>query len=173
MKNVAQLQPLPVGSANSNISAPLNGSSKKDYGFHNNFSSSYHSKFRSPHKKKAQEYQVMNEYNEGPLTHKQKQLEEFNINLKQNKIKKYGQGAELVPQSTPILNKNLRRRLENVTNGNIMNNSINIHQSERKKIKQQSKLIPEYTPSAFENKNVSVTFCKPYGYIGKSQRESC
>ena len=95
----------------------------------------------------------MNEYNESPMTHKQKQLEEFQLNCKQNKIKKYGKNNE--PHNTPILNKNLRRRLENVTNGSIMNNHINIHQSERKRVRKGAKLMPDYTPSAFENKNVS------------------
>lgn len=153
---MGSIHPLPVGSASSNISAPLNGSSK-EFGFHHQFASSFQSNFNSPSKSKNKRTSgpsIMNEYKGSPPTHKQKQLEEFNINLKQNKIKKYGKPSEKI-SATPILNKNLRRRLENVTNGNIMNNPIDIHHSERKKIKQKSKLIEGYMPSVFENKNVS------------------
>lgn len=78
---IARLNPLPVGSASSNISAPLNGSAHKEFGFHNNLTSSYHSKFTSkPSKIRSSGYQIMNEYNESPMTHKQKQLEEFQSN---------------------------------------------------------------------------------------------
>lgn len=78
---------IPVGSASSNISAPLNGSFRKSFGFHGYFAQSYHSQFHSPEKRNDAMPRHVPHLEESPPTHKQKQLQEFTINLKQNKIK--------------------------------------------------------------------------------------
>lgn len=100
-----------VGSASSNISAPLNTSARNGLGFHRQFASSFHSKFNSPEKRRETEKsQILSNFG-SPPTHKQKQLQEFSLNLKQNRIKKYGNpvGDSI---NEPILNKSLRRRLD-------------------------------------------------------------
>ena len=50
---------------------------------------------------------------ESPPTHKQKQLQEFSLNLKQNKINKYGKSNDS-STAAPILNKSLRRKMDKV-----------------------------------------------------------
>lgn len=149
------MRPFPVGSATSNISAPLNTSSKKEFGFHQQFASSFQTKIVTPAKanKVNNGYSYIQEYEESPFTNKQLQLEEFNINLKQNRIKKYGKNTDVY--NTPILNKNLRRRLENVAHNASTFNQM-IAQSERKPLKQNSRFDEEYTPSVFDHKNVSL-----------------
>jgi len=138
------LQGLPVGSALSNISAPLNSSAKKDFGFHQQFAVSFQNNFQSPEKKRIAGQRLLDEYSESPPTRKQKQLQEFTINLKQNKLKKYCNPVEpntasVIPQDPLIptnkknnmfLNKNLKRRLENSANNDI--NTISFDNNDRK-----------------------------------------
>jgi hypothetical protein len=53
-------------------------------GFFQQFSANFENQFQSPDQTKNRK---MLNFNESPLTKKQLQLEEFNINLKENKIK--------------------------------------------------------------------------------------
>lgn len=72
------------------------------------------------------------------LLNKQLQLEEFSLNLKQNKINKYGVKAE--PEiASPVLNKNLRRRVDNTT-------------TKKQKMIKKTTSLDDYTPSVFENR---------------------
>lgn len=126
---------LPIGSAHSNITAPLNSSARKGLSFHHQFSSSYQDKYSSPDGKRKSKYRENAKLDESPLTHKQKQLEEFTINLKQNKINKYGKVVE--ETASPMLNSSLRRRVDN---------------GKTKSILKTSGRNDDYTPSVFENK---------------------
>ena len=126
----------PLGSAGSNLSAPLNGSARKEFGFHSNFASSFHSRFQSPSKKIHLSLRHVPQLEESPMMHKQKQLHEFSLNLKQNKISKYGKAEE--SEKSLMLTKKIRKRIQD------SNSSV-------KKLKKE-KTSTDYTPSVFENR---------------------
>lgn len=56
-------------------------------GFYQQFSTNFENQFKSPDQTKNNKHRKMLNFNDSPLTKKQLQLEEFNINLKENKIK--------------------------------------------------------------------------------------
>lgn len=126
----------PLGSAGSNLSAPLNSSARKEFGFHENFSSSFHSRFQSPGKKIHLSIRHIPQFEESPMTHKQKQLHEFSLNLKQNKISKYGKKEDT--EKSLMLTKKIKKRIQDSN-------------SSTKKLKRE-KVSTEYTPSVFENR---------------------
>jgi hypothetical protein len=144
----------------------LNGSTTNKLGFYQQFSANYESQAHSPSKNKNNKHRKMLNFNDSPMTKKQLQLEEFSINLKENKITKYGIPNNESDQKGAILNKNLRKRIENskpkdikVTTQSIGENA-DIFENSRfktfklnsnKKMVKRSNEQSDYTPSAFIN----------------------
>ncbi len=76
-----------LGSAVSNITAPLNVSDTKEFGFHKYFSTNFEQSLpMSESNKRNAGHGFITNLGESPLTRKQKQLQEFTINLKQGAI---------------------------------------------------------------------------------------
>ena len=77
-------------------------------------------------------------FEESVPTHKQLQLQEFKVNLKQNRINKLGQHNETI-EPVSILKTNLRRRVDN--------------SKVIKKALKKDRNVGDYTPSVFESKS--------------------
>ena len=88
---------------------------RKSLGYYENFTKKFQSEIifhdKSKNKSVYKKNKILN-YEDSPVTRKQKQLEEFNLNLKLNRISKHGKPKE-DKIKIPILNQKLRRRLEN------------------------------------------------------------
>lgn len=84
----------------SNISAPMSNIKNKDFKFHKYFSTNF-PQYEPNSDKKTRRGLISGSYELSSV--KQKQIQEFNTNLKEGRIKKYGLDAE----SSPLVSKNL------------------------------------------------------------------